>query len=413
MLRQFLQAKAECADSLLFFRMGDFYELFLDDALEAAELLGLTLTSRDGEGKGQRVPMCGVPVRAVDGYVAKAIKAGRTVTICDQVEDPKLAKGIVKREVIRTITPGTVMEPDLLEEASNNYLGAVCAGGDGAGLAFVDVSTGEFMAAQIEGDIERVLIDELTRLNPVELLVPEGLESGWLEALRRRFPELTVAERPEEDFGAETAQEHLYELFEINTLKGVGLEDAPEAAACAGALLAYVKETQRGAMPQLQLPRRYSPSGYVVLDGNTQRNLELAESLAEKSKRGTLLGVLDQTRTSMGARETARLDSASFARYRGHRGPAKRGGRILRGGGIAASPAGLAKRRVGSRTASGTHYRKIGQRAGRESARKFAGPRARIARGVGGMRRGHAPVGARRHGRMRRCGGVGPDGGGG
>jgi DNA mismatch repair protein MutS len=302
MLRQFLQAKAECSDSLLFFRMGDFYELFLDDAIEAAELLGLTLTSRDGAGKGERVPMCGVPVRAVDGYVAKAIQAGRTVTICDQVEDPKTAKGIVKREVVRTITPGTIMEADLLEERANNYLAALTAKDDAGGLAFVDVSTGEFMAAGLEGDLARIFVDELTRMAPAEVLVPEDFNAPWLEQVRLRFPEIAFTQRAAENFDPEVAQELLEELFGLSTLKGVGLQDAPEAAACAGALMGYVKATQRDAMPQMQLPRRYSPSGFVVIDGNTQRNLELVASLTEKSKRGTLLGVLDQTLTSMGAR---------------------------------------------------------------------------------------------------------------
>ncbi|HOJ69806.1 MAG TPA: DNA mismatch repair protein MutS, partial [Candidatus Hydrogenedentes bacterium] len=144
MVRQFLQAKAEAGDSLLFFRMGDFYELFFEDALEAAELLGLTLTSRDGTEKDRRVPMCGVPVRAVDTYIARLIRAGRTVTICEQMEDPRQAKGIVKRAVIRTVTPGTVLEPDLLDERSNNYLAALCPlAQDRIGLAFADVTTGE------------------------------------------------------------------------------------------------------------------------------------------------------------------------------------------------------------------------------------------------------------------------------
>lgn len=303
MLRQFIQAKVECPDSLLFFRMGDFFELFLDDALEAAELLGLTLTSRDAAERGKRVPMCGVPARAVDNYVARAIKAGRTVTLCDQVEDPKLAKGIVKREVIRTITPGTVIESDLLEDTANNFLAAVSVGEHATGLAFADVSTGEFLAARIEGDRARVLLDEFTRMAPVEVLVAkEADEETWRE-LKFRFPDVAFTTRPGVDFEVDAARQTLLSHFELRTLKGVDLEDAPEAVQCAGALLAYIKETQRGNAPQLRLPRRYSPSGYVVIDGNTQRNLELVESLGEKSKRGTLLGVLDETLTSMGARK--------------------------------------------------------------------------------------------------------------
>ncbi len=303
MLRQYLQAKAECADSLLFFRMGDFYELFLDDALEAAALLDLTLTSRDGAGKGQRVPMCGVPVRAVDGYVAKAIKAGRTVTICDQIEDPKTAKGIVKRAVVRTITPGTVMEPELLEERANNYLAALSLHGETAGIAFLDVTTGEFLVAQVEDGVERILIDEFTRMAPAEVLVADDTGNPLYDGLERRFEGLAFTKRPAEDFDAGLAEERIQDAFELSTLKGLGLDAAPEATAAAGAVLHYVRQTQRDTVPQLQLPRRYSPSGYVVLDGNTQRNLELVASLAERGRRGTLLHVLDRTQTSMGARK--------------------------------------------------------------------------------------------------------------
>ncbi len=303
MLRQYIQAKAEAGDSLLFFRMGDFYELFFDDAIEAAELLGLALTSRDGNDKDRRVPMCGVPFRAVDAYVAKVIKAGRTVTLCDQIEDPREAKGIVKRAVVRTITPGTVLEADLLEERANNYLAAVFPGAGAAGLCFVDVSTGEFLAARVEGDIERTLTDELTRMAPVELLTPESDRDGLLQRLRARFGGMTFTARPDDEFDPATARDLLLDTFGLSTLKGVGLEDLPEATGCAGAAIAYVKATQRDAAPRLQLPRYYNPSGYVVLDGNTQRNLELVASIAEKSRRGTLIGVLDRTLTSMGARK--------------------------------------------------------------------------------------------------------------
>ena len=303
MLRQYLQAKAECEDSLLFFRMGDFFELFFEDAIEAAELLGLTLTSRDGADKEARIPMAGVPVRAVESYVAKAIQAGRPVTLCDQIEDPKEAKGVVKRAVVRTITPGTVMESELLYEAANNYLAALCMDGAGTGLAFVDVTTGEFLVAEAPAGDLHVLADELTRMAPVEVLVPERHDPAMLQRLRARFEGMTFATRPDDDFDAALGRERVMDAFELSTLKGVQLDDAPMAAACAGAVLQYVRQMQRDTAPHLQLPRRYSPSGYVVLDGNTQRNLELVESLAEKSKRGTLLGVLDRTLTSMGGRK--------------------------------------------------------------------------------------------------------------
>ncbi len=301
MVRQYIAAKAECSDSLLFFRMGDFYELFFEDAVEAAELLGLTLTSRDSTDKEVRVPMCGVPFRAVDSYVARVIKAGRTVTICDQMEDPKLAKGIVKREVVRTITPGTVMEPELLDERANNYLGAMIAEGNAGALAFVDVTTGEVIAAQIDAAVERVFADEFTRMAPVEILHSDEMDTEFLARVKRSFPGITFTARPADRFDAELAEDLVLATWGLGTLKGVGLDDAPGATGCVGALLSYVRETQRDGVPRLRLPRRYSPSGYVVLDGNTQRNLELVAT-ATGARRGTLLSVIDRTLTSMGSR---------------------------------------------------------------------------------------------------------------
>lgn len=302
MVRQFIQAKAEAGDALLFFRMGDFYELFFEDAVEAAELLGLTLTSRDGDNQEQRIPMAGVPFRAVEGYIAKAIQAGRTVALCDQMEDPKDAKGIVKREVVRTITPGTVTAIDLLDDRSNSYLAALTVTAGEAGLAFVDVTTGEFLVARVEGHLEQTLTDELVRMNPREVLYPEDLDDILVGRLRQAFAHITFTKRSFNEFDPQTSRDLLLDLFELQSLKGVGLEDEKAAAACAGAVLSYVRMTQRETVPHLRLPRRYSPSGYVVLDGNTQRNLELVESMGEKSKRGTLLGVLDRTLTSMGGR---------------------------------------------------------------------------------------------------------------
>ena len=304
MLRQYLEAKAESGDSLLFFRMGDFYELFFEDAVEAAELLSITLTSRDAVNKDDRIPMAGVPVRAVDSYIARAIKAGRTVSICEQMEDPKQAKGVVKRAIVRTITPGTVMEPDLLEESTNNYLAALCLADGKAGLALADVTTGELLAAQIDQSAEQTLMDELTRMAPVEVLIPDNPnDNPVVERLRARFEGTRFTTRPEDDFDKSMAADVLMEHFGLNTLKGVELEGAVQATNSAGALIAYVRETQRDAAPHLRLPRRYTPSTFVVIDGNTQRNLELVESLMDKSRRGTLLASLDRTLTSMGGRK--------------------------------------------------------------------------------------------------------------
>lgn len=303
MLRQYIEAKAASKDSILFFRMGDFYEMFFEDAIEAAGILGLALTSRDGAEVAARVPMCGVPHRAVDSYVARLIRAGRTVTLCDQIEDPKLAKGIVKRAVIRTITPGTVIEPELLDAGANNYLGAWCPGAAASGLAFVDVSTGEFLVAAIAQSAARGIDDELTRMAPAEVLVSENVDAALVAQLETRFPGTAFTRRPDDAFDHGLARSLLLDHFGLGTLKGIGLDDAAEAAAAAGAALSYIRETQRGAVPHLQFPRRYHPSDFVVLDGNTQHNLELIESMAGKRKEGSLLGVLDRTQTKMGGRK--------------------------------------------------------------------------------------------------------------
>lgn len=303
MLRQYLEAKAETGDSLLFFRMGDFYELFFEDAVEASELLGLTLTSRDGADKEARIPMAGVPVRAVDGYLAKAIQAGRTVTICDQIEDPRQAKGVVKRAVTRTVTPGTVLEPGLLDATSNNYLAAFNVNDAAAGLALADVSTGELLAAQLTQASEQALMDELIRMAPVEVLYPDNADTALLAELRGRFGHARFTQRPAHDFDPKDARELLLDQFGLSTLKGLELDDAPEATGSAGAVLAYLHATQRDTVPHLRPPRRYNPSSFVVMDGNTQRNLELVESLRDKSRRGTLIATLDRTRTNMGGRK--------------------------------------------------------------------------------------------------------------
>ncbi len=302
MMRQFLQAKSECGDSLLFFRMGDFYELFFDDALATVELLNLALTSRDGVDKERRVPMCGVPVRAVDTYIARLVRMGRSVTICEQMEDPREAKGIVKRQVVRTVTPGTVMEPELLEDGRNNYLAAIASNGARAGAAFVDMTTGEFLTLSTATQ-NGALLDEIARLAPAEALLAEEANADFETLLRNRFPEMAITRRSADVFDAEQARESLMRLFRLSTLKGLGaLEASPEALVCAGAVIDYIQETQRDAVPYLALPRHQQPSSYVALDGNTQRNLELTATLNDKSKRGSLLGVLDKTMTGMGER---------------------------------------------------------------------------------------------------------------
>ncbi len=303
MLRQYLRAKAECGDSLLLFHMGDFYEMFFDDAFEASQILGIALTSRDGESREGKVPMCGVPVRAVNHYLARLIKAGKTVTICEQIEDPKLAKGIVKRAIVRTVTPGTIIEGELLEEGANNYLGALCVGEQKAGLALVDISTGQFLASELVPPYERTLSDELTRLTISELLIPENMDKKMEQLLVSSFPHLTLTRIPRDKFDTELCTENILRHYGLTTLRGLGIEDNLELTSAVGVVLQYVLQTQRESTPFIDLPRIYRPSDFVILDSNTQRNLELTESLFDRSKQGTLLGVLDRTLTPMGLRK--------------------------------------------------------------------------------------------------------------
>ncbi len=302
MLRQYLRAKAECGDSLLLFRMGDFYELFFDDAFEASRILGIALTSRDGEAKEGRVPMCGVPVRSINYYLSRLIKAGKTVTICEQVEDPKLAKGIVKRAIVRTVTPGTVIEPELLEEGVNNFLASLVVVGERAGMAFVDVSTGEFLVTELSSPLDRTLSDELMRMKVAEILVPEDFPSKIAEFISCSFPEIVLTRQPVDKFDVELCTESILRHYGLSSLKGLGIDTKVELISAVGAVLQYLTQTQRDAVPHLDLPRLYLPSDYVILDSNTQRNLELVESIYDRSKKASLLGVLDRTLTPMGLR---------------------------------------------------------------------------------------------------------------
>lgn len=302
MLRQYLRAKAECGDSLLLFRMGDFYELFFDDAFEASRILGIALTSRDGESKEGRVPMCGVPVKSINYYLSRLIKAGKTVTVCEQVEDPKLARGIVKRAIVRTVTPGTVIEPELLEEGVNNFLASLAIMGDKAGLAMVDISTGDFLVTRLSSPLERSLSDELVRMKVAEILVSENIPRELDDFISRSFPEVTITHQPVEKFDVELCTESILRHFGLSTLKGIAIEGQEELISAVGSVLQYVIETQKDAVPYLDLPRLYAPSDFVILDSNTQRNLELVESLFDRSKKATLLGVLDRTLTPMGLR---------------------------------------------------------------------------------------------------------------
>jgi DNA mismatch repair protein MutS len=292
LMRQFFAAKAEYPDILLFFRMGDFYELFYDDARKAARLLDITLTQR-GSSAGAPIPMAGVPVHAYEGYLARLVALGESVAICEQIGDPALAKGLVERKVVRIVTPGTVTDEALLEERRDTLLMAIARGRGGYGLAWADLAGGRFLCNEV--DSEDALLAELARLEPAELLLAD--EDGWPGALtarglRRRAPWL---------FDAEAGRRQLLRFFGLHDLTGFGLDDKPLATAAAGALLGYVEETQKQRLPHLGSIALEAADDGIAMNAATRRHLEL-DTRIDGNTRHTLLGVLDATITPMGGR---------------------------------------------------------------------------------------------------------------
>ncbi|OOG40794.1 DNA mismatch repair protein MutS [Rhodanobacter sp. C05] len=293
-MRQYLSAKAEHPEVLLFFRMGDFYELFYDDARKAARLLDITLTQR-GQSGGAPIPMAGVPYHAVENYLARLVRLGESVAICEQIGDPALAKGIVERKVVRIVTPGTVTDAALLEERRDNLLLAIAAGANGAyGLAWVDLSSGRFLLSEVPH--AEALAAELARLQPAETLVDESV--AWPK-LVSNLPGLR--KRPPWHFDSDAAKRELNRFFGTRDLGGFGVDNLPLATAAAGCLLGYVEETQKSALPHLTGMAVESASETIALDAATRRNLELDTHPSGRTEH-TLLGVLDETVTPMGAR---------------------------------------------------------------------------------------------------------------
>ena len=297
MMQQYLQMKSENKDCLLFFRLGDFYEMFFDDAKTASRELELTLTGRDC-GLEERAPMCGVPYHAVDNYVEKLISKGYKVAICEQMEDPALAKGLVKRGITRIITPGTVIESNMLDERANNFLLSICFASDKAGLAFADVSTGEFYVHEVMNPVD-TLADELARIAPMEIIVSDMVK---LRACLNR-EDMTASEQPATWYQLANATDALCRHFHLNDLSPLGLSEEYKSATCAaGALMKYLSETQKNALEHITELRIYQGSETMLLDRNTRRNLELTESIRGRNKKGTLLSLLDKTSTAMGGR---------------------------------------------------------------------------------------------------------------
>jgi DNA mismatch repair protein MutS len=295
MITQYLRIKAQYPDVLLFYRMGDFYELFFDDARKAARLLDITLTARGTSG-GEPIPMAGVPVQTLDNYLAKAVRRGESVAICEQIGDPAKSKGPVERQVVRIVTPGTVTDDSLLEERRDTLLAAIAPGPQGFGLAWLELASGRFHALQAAGD--EALAAELERLRPAELLIPENL------SLPARN-DVSIRQRPPWHFEPGSAERQLCEQFGTRDLAGFGLAGQSLAIGAAGCLLNYVRETQKSALPHLRGIRTELREDALLLDAATRRNLELDVSLAGRTD-STLLDVLDRTATAMGGRELRR-----------------------------------------------------------------------------------------------------------
>ena len=300
--RQYLEMKARHPDAILFFRLGDFYETFDDDAKLVAKTLDIVLTGRD-IGRGERVPMAGVPYHAAEGYVAKLIEHGHRVAICDQIGEVP-ARGLVKREVVRVITPGTLIEDGLLPARANNFLAAAIVERGGAGLAFVDVSTGQLSATEVRGAAAGALLAaELVRLGPAECLVPSQDIDGEAEALTDLLPPgARATPRPLSSFAPHRAGDRLRRHFQTAAVASLGLEERPLAARATAAILEYVEETLPSAVSLLDRLELYAVEGSMVLDAATRRSLELTESLRNGQREGSLLAAIDLTRTPMGAR---------------------------------------------------------------------------------------------------------------
>jgi DNA mismatch repair protein MutS len=295
-MRQYLRIKAQYPDVLLFYRMGDFYELFFDDARKAARLLEITLTSR-GQSGGEPIPMAGVPVQTVDTYLARAVRKGESVAICEQIGDPATSKGPVDRQVVRVVTPGTVTDDALLEERRATLLAALARTGERFGLAWLELASGRFTTLEDQGT--DALAAELERLRPAELLVVEGA------AVHEAPPQIAIRTQPPWHFEPEAASRALSEQFGVRDLEGYGLAAKPLATGAAGCLLQYVRDTQKSALPHLGGLRCELRSDALLIDAATRRNLELEASLSGRPD-STLLGVLDRSATAMGGRELRR-----------------------------------------------------------------------------------------------------------
>ncbi len=304
MMQQYCKTKEEYKDCILFYRLGDFYEMFFDDAITASRELEITLTGKDC-GMEERAPMCGIPYHAYENYMNRLVEKGYKVAICEQVEDPKTAKGIVKREVIQIVTPGTNMSANSLNETKNNYLMSIYRG-EHYGISFVDITTGDFYTTEV--DRFSKVMDEIAKFAPVEILINETITEEEDGEYMARLDQLHDKEHTMvsvmEDWYYETEMDErlIKEQFHVMNLEGLGLKDLSDAACSVGCLIYYLKDTQKGCVDHINHISTYHVEDYVALDSASRRNLELCETMRDKNKRGSLLWVLDKTKTAMGAR---------------------------------------------------------------------------------------------------------------
>ena len=300
MMTQYVETKKQYPDCILFYRLGDFYEMFFEDALTASKELEITLTGKEC-GLEERAPMCGVPYHAVDSYLYKLVQKGYKVAIAEQMEDPKLAKGLVKREVIRVVTSGTITSSQALDETKNNYLMGIVYIGDTYGISTCDMTTGDYLVTEVEG--ERNLLDEIHKFAPSEIICNEAfyMSSIDLDDLKNRY-HVAVSSLDSHYFSDDSCRKVLKEHFHVSTLDGLGLADYDAGVIAAGAVMEYLYETQKNSLAHIVTITPYTTGQFMIIDTSTRRNLELVETLREKQRRGSLLWVLDKTKTAMGAR---------------------------------------------------------------------------------------------------------------
>ena len=311
MLRQYLEIKEQHQDAILFYRMGDFYEMFFEDAKVASKVLGITLTSRNNKSDKDRVPMCGIPFHAASSYLAKLVNNGHRVAICEQTEDPAQAKGIVKREVIRVLSPGVVTDDQILDEKANRFVACLVqrAKGNhaGYGVSFLDLSTGEFLVGEFEDPSEdyTLVLDQLTRMGPAELLICEDEQNRMADLISSALtllPGLCVTQRPSDSFSHQNCMELLLEHFNVVNLAGFGCGAMKEGIIAAGVVLEYAIDTQKSDMNHIEKLTPIDLESILQIDDSSRRNLELTQTIIGGKRDGSLLAVLDQTCTPMGAR---------------------------------------------------------------------------------------------------------------